>query len=86
MTAEEAIKEVQRIGPLVEQLRGRMMWAERMCRMLGQDFIDRNASEHHLNELARRANMISNARREVTRHLKRYGNEFAREPYLEDPE
>lgn len=78
-----------RIARLEKQLaetRDRCLQLERVVRIIGRDFEKGHLSEDHARKWARRANSLSNAMREVRGHLKKYGNEFDREPHFTDPE
>lgn len=59
---------------------------EKVVRIVGEEFQKNHLSEQVARKWARRANSLSNAMREVNRSLKRYGNEFDKEPHMDDPE
>ena len=70
----------------VAALSNRMLWVERAARVLCGDHQNKYMNEQQLAEAIRTARHISNAFREVRGHLKRYGNEFDREPHMPNPD
>ncbi len=85
LTAEQAIKEIQRIGPIVDQLQDRVRDIERVCRVIGEEWAKARSTEAQLKSFVRRRNTLDNSLRDIRSNLKRYGNEYDREPYIEDP-
>lgn len=69
----------------VHRLTNRVLQLERVIRVLGWDWLQQHATEEAHRKAARRAHSMSNSMREVRDHLKRYGNEFDKEPHMPDP-
>lgn len=85
-TTDQTIKEVQRLAPLVEKLADRVREVERVCRILCDDWRRNHLTEERLTAYARQRNSLDNAFREIKRNLKVHGNEFDREPHMDDPD
>jgi len=68
------------------EIRERCLQLERVVRVIGRDFEKTHLSEEASRRWALRANSLSNAMREIRKHLKRYGNEFDKAPHFVDPE
>jgi hypothetical protein len=70
----------------IDELKDRCHQLERVVRIVGTTFQQNHLSEDAARKHARHMRSLSNAMREVKGHIKRFGNEFDREPHMENIE
>lgn len=85
MTLGEATKHIVKLEETCDALKNRLIYCERVCRILGEEWTHTATPEYVLTKIARRRGHMSNAVRGVRENLKRHGNEFDREPHIENP-
>lgn len=70
-------------GKQIEQLRSRVLQLERAVLILCTNLQQTSSQESILDYWSKRRRHLDNSTREIKAHLKRYGNEFDKPPYVD---